>query len=130
MQRVPKVSVIIPVYCSQGRISETLRCLQNQTLQELEFIFIDDKGCDGSFDIILGAASTDSRIVCIANDTNRGPGASRNKGIEIARGEFIAFVDADDMISHDFYEKLYEKAQKTGALVVKYMRTEKKKYQI
>lgn len=96
-----------------------MRCLQNQTLQELEFIFIDDKGCDGSFDIILGAASTDSRIVCIANDTNRGPGASRNKGIEIARGEFIAFVDADDMISHDFYEKLYEKAQKTGALVVK-----------
>lgn len=115
----PKISVIIPVYKSKEHIQETISSLQNQTLHDLEFIFIDDKGGDGSFDIAKAAASADSRIVCLENETNSGPGICRNKGIEAARGEYIAFVDADDYISLDFYEKLYLKAKETGALAVK-----------
>lgn len=115
----PKVSIITPVYRSLEHIQDTITCLQNQTLQELEFIFIDDKGEDGTFDIVRKAAETDSRIVCLENEVNSGPGVARNKGIEAARGEFIAFVDADDILSKDFYEKLYNKAKETNALAVK-----------
>lgn len=116
---VPKVSVIIPVYRSLEHIQETIDCLQKQTLKELEFIFIDDKGNDGTFDIVRKAAQVDNRIVCLENEVNSGPGVARNKGIEAAKGEFIAFVDSDDMLSPNYYEKLYDKAIKTGALAVK-----------
>ncbi|MBQ2379418.1 MAG: glycosyltransferase family 2 protein [Akkermansia sp.] len=119
MQHTPKVSVIIPVYQAKEHIGETIQCLQTQTLQELEFLFINDKGEDGTFDIVKNAAKNDTRIVLLENETNSGPGICRNKGIEKARGEFIAFVDADDKLSPDFYEKLYCKAKDTGALAVK-----------
>lgn len=119
---IPKISIIIPVYCSFNHIRDTLSCLQNQTLKDLEFIFIDDKGEDGTFNIVEVAAAADSRIVCLGNEVNSGPGVARNKGIEAARGEFIAFVDADDCLSPDFYEKLYHKAKETGALAVKAVR--------
>lgn len=119
METTPKVSVIVPVYRSLEHISETLKCLQNQTLKELELIFIDDKGGDGTFDIVREAAKTDPRIVCLENEVNSGPGVSRNKGIEAARGEYIAFVDSDDLISGNFYEKLYNKAKQKNAWVVK-----------
>lgn len=115
----PKVSVVVPVYQARHYIKQTLDCLLNQTLSDLEFIFIDDKGNDGTFDVVRCAASKDSRIVCIENESNQGPGVSRNKGIDIARGEYIAFVDADDTLSLDFYEKLYNVAKKTGAYIVK-----------
>ena len=118
----PKVSVIVPVYRSLEHIQETITCLQNQSLRELELIFVDDKGNDGTFDIVKAAAAADPRIVCLENEVNSGPGVARNKGIEAARGEFIAFVDADDMITPDFYEKLYKKACETGALAVKAVR--------
>ena len=118
-QSTPKVSIIVPVYRSLEHIQETISCLQNQTLKELEFIFVDDKGGDGTFDIVKEAAKSDPRIVCLENEVNSGPGVARNKGIEAARGEFIAFVDADDLLSPNFYEKLYAKAKETGALVVK-----------
>lgn len=119
MHNFPKVSVIIPVFQAISYIEKTLACLQNQTLKELEFIFVDDKGGDGAFEVVKVAAAGDPRIVCLENEVNSGPGVSRNKAIEAARGEFIAFVDADDILSPDFYEKLYIKAKDTGALVVK-----------
>lgn len=115
----PKVSVIIPVFHALEYISKTIENLKNQTLREIEFIFIDDKGNDGSFDVVIKEAASDPRIVCLYNEENRGPGFSRNRGIEAARGEFIAFADADDLLSSDFYEKLYNKAKETGALAVK-----------
>ncbi|MBQ3526602.1 MAG: glycosyltransferase family 2 protein [Akkermansia sp.] len=94
-----KVSVIIPVYKAEKYISETIVSLRRQTLKELEFIFIDDKSNDNSFNIIQESAKVDSRIVLIQNNSNIGAGASRNKGIEIARGDFIAFMDLDDLLS-------------------------------
>lgn len=114
-----KVSVIIPVYKAEKYISETIVSLRRQTLKELEFIFIDDKGNDNSFNIIQESAKVDSRIILIQNNSNIGAGASRNKGIEIARGDFIAFMDSDDLLSPFFYEKLYNKAQQENLLVVK-----------
>lgn len=115
----PAVSVIIPVYESGSYTCELVKSLQQQTLEELEFIFVDDCGKDGSMSVVEAAATQDSRIVCLYNKENRGPGYSRNCGIEAARGKYLAFADADDKIPADFYEQLYRAAEQSGALVCK-----------
>lgn len=114
-----RVSVIVPVYRAKVYIGELLSSLQNQTLREMEFIFVDDKGGDGTFDIVREAAKRDNRIVCLDNGFNKGAGASRNAGLTVARGEYVAFADADDLVDADFYEKLYKKAKEKNYLVVK-----------
>lgn len=114
-----KVSVICPVFRARPYISTLLETLRSQTLSSVEFIFIDDKGDDGSFDIIRQVAAEEPRIVCVENTENKGVSYSRNVGIRQAKGEFIAFIDADDYISPDFYERLYNKAVENDALVVK-----------
>ena len=113
------VSVIVPVYHAKKYLPELLNSLRNQTMQGMEFIFINDKGGDGSFRMVKEAAKSDSRIVCLENKVNKGPGFSRNKGIKKARGEYIAFADADDLMAADFYELLYRKAKEGNYLVVK-----------
>ena len=115
---IVRVSVICPVFKARAYISSLLEALRNQSLKDMEFIFIDDKGNDGTFDIIRQSAAEDSRIVCLENPENRGVSYSRNAGIRQAKGEFIAFVDADDYVSPDFYERLYNKAIENNALVV------------
>lgn len=115
----PKVSVIVPIYRGKSFFQSMLKCLQQQTLKDIELVFIDDCGEDGAFKLAEEAAKTDSRIVLIRNKQNSGPGISRNKGIEAAKGEYIAFVDSDDLIPLDYYNLLYSKALETGAWVVK-----------
>ncbi len=115
----PKVSVIVPVYRAKRYLPELLTALCSQTLREMEFIFVNDRGGDGSFNVVKEAAKNDPRIVCLENRGNKGPGFSRNKGIKKARGEYIAFADADDLMAADFYELLYRKAKEGNYLVVK-----------
>lgn len=115
----PKVSVIVPVYSGAEHLASLLQNLQNQTLQGMEFLFVDDCGPDNTFSIAEQAAKGDSRIVLIHNPHNMGPGASRNTGIKAASGEYIAFADSDDILPPDFYTLLYQKAKETNALVVK-----------
>ena len=116
---IPAVSVIVPVYNPGPGIEKCLCSLQNQTLRDLEFIFIDDKGNDNSFEIIQKAAERDDRIKIIKNDQNSGPGISRNKGIDAAKGEYLGFVDSDDYVSNDFFELLYNKAVDKAAKIVR-----------
>jgi glycosyltransferase involved in cell wall biosynthesis len=106
-----KVSVVIPVYNVEKYIRECLESLINQTLNEIEIILINDSSTDSSGEICKEYASKDSRIVLINNTQNIGSGFSRNAGIDIAKGEYLGFVDPDDWIDLDFYEKLYEKAK-------------------
>lgn len=115
----PKVSIIIPVYRGKEGFAVMLSALRGQTLQDIEIITVDDCGGDGTFDIAMEAAREDSRVVCLHNETNRGPGYSRNRGIAAAKGEYIAFADADDFVPPNYYQLLYEKALQTDALVVK-----------
>ena len=114
----PNVSVIIPVYKSGATIKKCIDSLLSQTLKEVEFIFIDDRGNDGSMDVVYEASKIDTRIKVVTNDVNIGPGASRNKGIEKAQGRYLSFVDSDDTIAEDFLALLYEKAIKNDADVV------------
>lgn len=115
----PKVSVIIPVYKVENYISRCIKSLQAQTLTELEFIFIDDCGGDNSIPIIEEYAKNDDRIKILCNEANIGAGKSRNRGIDAATGEFIAFVDGDDWIDDNFYEVLYNRAKEGNYDIVK-----------
>ena len=115
----PKVSVIIPVYQPGETIKKCLKSLQNQTISEIELIFVDDCGNDGSLQFIRDEAEKDLRIQIIKNEKNYGPGVSRNKGIEAARGQYLTFVDADDFVSKDYLELLYNKAISTSKKIVR-----------
>ncbi len=105
-----KVSVIVPVYNVEQYISRCIESLQNQTIQELEFIFVDDCSTDDSMSAVEAWADEDDRVIIIRNSENLGAGPSRNRGISISRGDYLSFVDPDDYISFTFYESLYSAA--------------------
>lgn len=114
-----KVSVIVPVYRAGEFFKDLLNKLVKQTLKEIEIILVDDKGGDDSFDIARKMAALDSRVILIENPENKGAGFSRNRGIERASGEYLAFVDADDDIPENYLEHLYTIATKSNKKVVK-----------
>jgi glycosyltransferase involved in cell wall biosynthesis len=118
-QQLPLVSIIIPVWNPGPSISRCIESLQNQTLKEIEMIFVDDCGTDDSMDKVRAAAKEDSRIRIIENEENIGSGPSRNRGIEEARGEYLSFVDADDYVATDFLELLYTEAHAHALDIVK-----------
>ena len=114
-----KVSVIIPVYNVAPYLKRCLDSLCNQTLKDIEIILIDDCSTDGSLNILKDYASKDERLKLITLSQNQGAAVARNKGLEIAKGEYIGFVDPDDTIDLNFYEELYKKAKETNADIVK-----------
>ena len=91
-----KLSVIIPVYNDEKYLRECLDSVCNQTLDDIEIICINDGSTDSSPEILNEYSQADERIIII-NQENRGPAASRNNGLDIAKGEYIAFLDAADM---------------------------------
>lgn len=105
-----KVSVIVPVYNVEKYLRECLDSLRNQTLKELEFICINDGSTDGSLEILNEYAKADSRFIII-NQKNQGQGIARNKGLEIAQGEYIAFADPDDWLELYAFEELYRQSK-------------------
>ena len=121
---IPKVSVIVPVWNVAPYIEQCIESLRSQTLQDMEFIFIDDCGTDASMDIVERHAAEDARIRILHNKENLGPGPSRNAGIEAARGEYLGFVDPDDWVDAGFYEELYSAATTGGFDIVKGLRVD------
>lgn len=104
------VSVIIPVFNAEKYLKECLNSLIAQTLTSCEFIFVNDGSVDSSQSIIENYQKKDQRIVLI-NQENNGVSVARNNGIAIASGEYLGFVDADDYIEFDFFEKMYVAAK-------------------
>jgi ADP-heptose:LPS heptosyltransferase len=105
------VSVIIPVFNSEKFLKRCLTSLINQTLKEIEIICIDDGSTDNSLGVLNKYAQIDERII-VLHQKNAKQGAARNKGLEIAQGQFITFVDSDVWVDNDYLEKLYSAAQK------------------
>lgn len=91
------VSIIIPSYNASKYIKETIESVLNQTYQNWEMIIIDDDSNDTSRDIIEQYIEKDKRIKPLYNEKNIGAAQSRNKGIELSKGEYIAFLDSDDL---------------------------------
>ena len=103
----PKISVIIPVYNVEKHLEKCLSSILNQTLDSLEVIAINDGSTDRSLEILEHFSNQDQRLKVI-NQVNQGVSAARNKGLSLAQGEYIGFVDSDDYIEDTMYEKLYE----------------------
>ena len=104
---MPKISIIVPVYNTSKYLTKCIDSLLNQTLSDIEIIIINDGSKDNSESIIK--TYSDPRIRYYSQN-NSGIGKTRNKGIKLATGEFLSFIDSDDYISPDFCEKMYEKA--------------------
>jgi len=114
-----KVSVIVPVYNGEKWLNRSLRSLVNQTLKEIQIICVNDCSTDNSLAILQQYAKKDKRIVIKNLKKNGGESAARNKGLKIAKGKYIAFIDQDDYIDLDFYEKLYEQTKDEKMDIVK-----------
>ncbi len=116
---MPKISVIIPVYNVEKYIPDCLDSLCNQTLTDIEIICINDGSTDGSLKILQEYAEKDNRIIII-NQENQGQGVARNNGIDIASGEYIAFVDPDDFIDLDSFGVVYSKFKETNVDIIQF----------
>lgn len=116
MSNPPRVSVIIPVYNASETLNQCIDSVVSQTLENIEIIIINDGSADNSAELITPYLS-DERIVYYEKQ-NEGLAAARQDGIERARGEFIGFVDSDDWIEPDMYEKMYQAAVTADADVV------------
>lgn len=114
---MPKISVIVPVYNAENELEKSIDSILNQTIEELEIILVDDGSKDNSLSICEAYEGKDTRIRVIHQE-NAGVSVARNTGIEVARGEYIGFVDADDWIEPDMYEQLLREAEITGADVI------------
>ncbi len=112
-----KVSVIVPVYNAEKYLKKCLQSLVEQTLSDIEIICINDGSTDNSLSIIEQFAKSDSRIKIITTQ-NRGQSLARNKGLEIAKGEYTGFLDSDDYADTTMFEKLYTAAKQNDSDVV------------
>lgn len=101
----PLVSIIIPVYNAEKQIGTCLDSIIQQTYKNLQIILIDDGSTDNSFSMIQEYVKDDSRIVCIQQE-NQGSVSARKRGLDIAVGDYIEFVDADDYIENDTVSEL------------------------
>lgn len=103
-----KVSVIVPIYNTEKFLRKCIESIVNQTLQEIEIILINDGSTDNSHNICLEYAEKYPKKIRYINNKNIGCSATRNLGIELSKGEYIAFVDSDDYIEKEMYEEMYK----------------------
>ena len=113
---IPAVSVIIPVYNAAEFLKDGLNSLLKQTLREIEIICVDDGSTDGSLVILKEFEKADARIRVIHQE-NQGAGAARNNGMDVARGKYLAFLDADDFFEKNMLKVAYDRAEETEAEV-------------
>ena len=104
----PLVTVVIPAYNAEKYIGECLDSILKQTMHDFEVLVIDDGSTDGTGDVVKDLAKKDERIKYI-KQKNMGVARTRNMGVGLAKGEFIAFMDNDDFIDRDYLEKLLPK---------------------
>ena len=105
---MPKVSIITPCFNSAKFLESTFSSVMSQSLSDWEWILIDDCSSDNTFEIIKSWANKDQRIKALKNETNSGAAFTRNVGLKNATGEFVAFLDADDLWTQDKLEKQFK----------------------
>lgn len=103
----PKVSIIVPVYNVENYLENCIESILNQTLQDIELILVNDGSTDGCRKICDEYAKKDNRITVIHKDYG-GVSSARNAGLDISKGKYIGFVDSDDYVDLEMYDKLYK----------------------
>ena len=113
-----KLSIIVPVYKVEEYLGECVDSLLSQTIDDYEIILVDDGSPDNSGKIADEYAAVNPDMIRVLHIDNGGQGRARNFALDIAKGDFVGFVDSDDWVTHDMYEKMYTRAAETGADVV------------
>ena len=109
---MPKISIIIPVYNVAPWVEETLKSVSLQTYTDFECIIIDDMSIDDTYNIVYRFIKNDFRFKLFRNQKNEGVSYTRNYGIQMAQGEYISFLDGDDVWHHRFLEKMLDIIEK------------------
>jgi len=112
---MPQISIILPVYNSERYINRTITSILQQTMTDFELIAIDDCSTDSSLAKLQEWADKDSRIQVVANSQNMGVADTRNKGIAMAKGDYICFIDSDDTWHSDKLAKQLTWMQQTSS---------------
>ena len=115
---MPKVSVIVPFYNVEGYIEKCLETLVNQTLEDIEIILVNDGSKDRSIEIVNKFLEAYPEKLVYLEKENGGLSDARNYAIPYAKGEYIAFLDSDDYVEKDMYQKMYELAKKENSDMV------------
>ena len=115
----PKISVIIPVYNVEKYLRECLNSVINQTMEDIEIICVNDGSTDGSLDILKEYANNDNRLK-IVDKKNTGLGPSRNVGLDYISGEYVMFLDSDDMLRNNACEIAYEKIKESNSDILSF----------
>ena len=113
----PKVSVVVPIYKVEKHLRRCVDSVLAQTLRDIEIILVDDGSPDACPRIVDEYAARDPRVVPVHQE-NRGRSGARNAGLNAARGEYVGFVDADDRVEPEMFEKLHSAAKANLADVV------------
>ena len=111
----PLVSVIVPSFNSQDHVAETIRSVLAQTMADLEIIAVDDASTDSTADVLAGLAAQDPRVTVLVQGENQGVARARNRGLEAARGRYIAYLDSDDQWMPNKLERQIAFITETGA---------------
>ena len=114
----PLVSVIMPAYNAAPFIEEAILSVINQTVQDFELIVINDCSTDNTGNVVEAIADKDRRVRYFCNETNIGVAKTRNRGLDLFRGKYVALLDSDDYWESEFLEKMLRRAQETGADIV------------
>lgn len=101
------LSIIVPVHNMEAHLESCLDSLLRQTLPSMEFICVDDGSVDKSPEILLRFQQADPRVMVLRNEGSKGAGKARNIGMAVASGTYIGFVDADDVVAPEMFERLY-----------------------
>lgn len=115
--RKPKVSVLLPIYNVEEYLERCLDSVLNQTLTDIEIICVNDGSTDNSLEILKKYEKEDSRVK-VVNKKNGGLPSARNAGLDVATGQYVGFVDSDDYIQPNMFEKLYKTAEEEKSDVV------------
>lgn len=114
----PVVTIIMPAYNQERFIEKAIRSVQEQTFADWALLVLDDGSVDGTCAIVERLAAEDERIELIRNEKNMGVARTRNCGLELSRGQYVAFLDSDDIWLPDKLEKQLSLAKETGADII------------
>ena len=115
---IPLVSVIMPAYNAALFIEEAIASVRAQTVTDWELFVIDDCSTDDTYKIACDIAMSDKRITVLKNEENMGVAKTRNRGIDLSNGKFIAFLDSDDYWKHNMLERMIQRADETDADII------------
>lgn len=102
MNTSPAISIIVPIYNAESTLQECIESIINQNYKDFELILVDDGSVDNSYNICSSYARCDERIT-VVHQKNQGVSVARNTGLDIAKGQWITFIDSDDYIEQDYF---------------------------